>query len=508
MSTVIPSKSSGGSGGSGSGNGNTIKYDNAVTVVKTNIDLFDAQVQNGVSIADGDRVLLVAQTDPAENGIWEAVEAGYGEYASSAPWVRPADFPTGGEAEGAWCAVEMGTEDAGSIWFCKTNGPCTIDTDNQVWQNVNEDPVDGFDISALPEDSTRASTDFFSKHDGSRMEKISVNDLLRDGLHSLTDGATIAINLANPERIYTVTLGGNRTLAVTNAVAGDRFLLKLVQDGTGSRTVTWWSTINWPGGSAPTLTTTAAKADYFEFVCWGTNTFDCIRMEQNLDTSTGSSDSLSTGIIANWELNYQLDGEFPDSVGSLNLVPSASPPSSMLAAGGVSGSAGAATFDGTQYLRAPVNAASPLNFEDSDFTIAFWLNPDAIGTSKKYLALDSLSIQDDGANRVSFTMSGNSITFSGSDMTTGAWQLIVCAYDSVNNLMKISRNGAAYETLAQSTGAAALSDGYLYAGSSVTPDALYDGEMDSLTIWGKTLSQTEVDELWNSGSGKFYPFSS
>ena len=80
-----------------------------------------------------------------------------------------------------------------------------------------------------------------------------------------TDGATITFNLATSDW-HTVTLGGNRTLAVSNGTTGQQFTIVLVQDGTGSRTVSsWFSTIKWAGGSAPTLTTTAGKADVFTF---------------------------------------------------------------------------------------------------------------------------------------------------------------------------------------------------------------------------------------------------
>lgn len=496
---------------SGNGSGYALNKLACLTVVTENVTLNDTQTRNGVYLGSNARVFLAGQTDPVENGPW-IVKAEDPYYPTSGNWIRPEDFQDGFSVSGHLFYIESGTSYSDSVWMIANNyGEDIVGTDDLIAVNLgggSGGSGSAFDISALPEDSSRAGTDYFTKHDGDRMEKIGVNDLLRDGLYTLTDGETITLNLANPERIFSVTLGGNRTLAVTNAAAGDRFILKLVQDGTGSRTVTWWSTINWPGGSAPTLTTTAEKADYLEFVCTGTNTFDCIRLLQNLTTSAGGSTALSSNIVSSWEFDFLIDDEFTDSVASLNLVPSASPASSMLAAGGVSGAAGAATFDGTQYLRAPVNAASPLNFEDSNFTIAFWIKPDAIGTSKKYLSLGTLSIQDDGANRVSFSMPGTSKTFSGADMTTGAWQLIVCAYDSVNNLMKISRNGAAYETAVQSTGAAALSDGYLYVGSSTTPDAYYDGELDSLTIWSKALSQAEVTELYNSGSGKFYPFAS
>ena len=59
-------------------------------------------------------------------------------------------------------------------------------------------------------------------------------------------------------------------------------MLRLLQDGTGSRTVTWFSTIKWAGGSAPTLTTTASKADVFGFLCTATDAYDGFVVGQNI----------------------------------------------------------------------------------------------------------------------------------------------------------------------------------------------------------------------------------
>jgi len=77
-------------------------------------------------------------------------------------------------------------------------------------------------------------------------------------------------------------LGGNRTLALSNSAAGKVFILRLLQDGTGSRTVTWFGTIKWAGGSAPTLTTTASKADTFGFICTSTDNYDAYIVGQNI----------------------------------------------------------------------------------------------------------------------------------------------------------------------------------------------------------------------------------
>ena len=88
-----------------------------------------------------------------------------------------------------------------------------------------------------------------------------------------SDGATVTFNLA-ASNVHTVTLGGNRTLAISNATAGQYFAIELVQDGTGSRTVTWFTTIKWVGNTAPTLTTTANKKDTFMFRVTGSGTYD------------------------------------------------------------------------------------------------------------------------------------------------------------------------------------------------------------------------------------------
>jgi hypothetical protein len=67
---------------------------------------------------------------------------------------------------------------------------------------------------------------------------------------------------------------GNITIAVSNAAFGLKFNVYITQDGTGSRTVTWFTTIKWVGGTAPVLTTTASKRDAFSFFATASNTYD------------------------------------------------------------------------------------------------------------------------------------------------------------------------------------------------------------------------------------------
>jgi len=83
----------------------------------------------------------------------------------------------------------------------------------------------------------------------------------RGAITALTDGATITPNFNNANN-FSVTLGGNRTLAnPTNLTAGQSGVIVITQDGSGSKTLAYGSNWKFPGGTAPTLTTTANAVD-------------------------------------------------------------------------------------------------------------------------------------------------------------------------------------------------------------------------------------------------------
>lgn len=64
------------------------------------------------------------------------------------------------------------------------------------------------------------------------------------------DGATVTFDFDESDQ-WEVTLGGNRTLAFTHASVGQVVKILRYQDGTGDRTPTWWSNIEWNHGLAP-----------------------------------------------------------------------------------------------------------------------------------------------------------------------------------------------------------------------------------------------------------------
>ena len=62
----------------------------------------------------------------------------------------------------------------------------------------------------------------------------------------------------------------NDTFTFTAPTNPGNFMLWLIQDATGSRTITWPNTVRWAGGVAPTLTTTANAVDIVSFPWNGT----------------------------------------------------------------------------------------------------------------------------------------------------------------------------------------------------------------------------------------------
>ena len=82
---------------------------------------------------------------------------------------------------------------------------------------------------------------------------------------ALTDQATITWN-AETQDVAKVTLAGNRTLSsATSGTTGQFISLLIIQDGTGSRTLTWNAAYEFASDTAPTLTTTANLGDLFVF---------------------------------------------------------------------------------------------------------------------------------------------------------------------------------------------------------------------------------------------------
>ena len=156
---------------------------------------------------------------------------------------------------------------ANQLWYDTTNNILKIrNEDNDAWislltLNQTTDVLQsvsglviGTDVQAY--DADTAKTDVAQTFTAGQRGEIT----------ALTDGSTITPDLADSNN-FSVTLGGNRTLAnPTNITAGQSGSIFVTQDGTGSRTLAYGSYWDFAGGTAPTLSTTANAIDRIDYV--------------------------------------------------------------------------------------------------------------------------------------------------------------------------------------------------------------------------------------------------
>jgi hypothetical protein len=84
-------------------------------------------------------------------------------------------------------------------------------------------------------------------------------------------GPSYTLNWNNGQK-QVITLTGNITSLTLTAPSGvGNFLLRIVQDATGTRTITWPSSVRWAGALAPVLSTAANAVDIITFYYNGTN---------------------------------------------------------------------------------------------------------------------------------------------------------------------------------------------------------------------------------------------
>jgi hypothetical protein len=93
---------------------------------------------------------------------------------------------------------------------------------------------------------------------------VIINDGYTEEVFTANSSTAITLSLANGT-VQIITLTGNCVYTFPTPVAGQSFILIHKQDATGSRTVTWPASVDWPSNTAPTLTATALKADKFVF---------------------------------------------------------------------------------------------------------------------------------------------------------------------------------------------------------------------------------------------------
>jgi hypothetical protein len=107
----------------------------------------------------------------------------------------------------------------------------------------------------------------FSAGSGTIANLTTVN--YTETVNAITAGTAATINLSSGTVVTFTISGGNATITMPTLATGKSFILILTQDSS-ARTVNW-STVVWPSGTPPTVSTGSGKKDIFSFFSDGTN---------------------------------------------------------------------------------------------------------------------------------------------------------------------------------------------------------------------------------------------
>lgn len=94
-----------------------------------------------------------------------------------------------------------------------------------------------------------------------------------EATYTVNSGTALTLSLSNGST-QLITLTGNCTFTMPTATAGKSFLVQL-KTGAGAFTAAFTG-VKWAGGTAPTITTTAARMDMLSFFADGTNWYGVV----------------------------------------------------------------------------------------------------------------------------------------------------------------------------------------------------------------------------------------
>ena len=266
---------------------------------------------DGISLSDGDTVLVKDQSDQSENGLYTV---------ASSP-ARSSEADTWDEIAGQLISIQQGSANEDDLYLCTANSGGTLNTTAITYTKIF--PGTGGTVtnvataglatggaitstgtvtvsingqSALGASPVAADEFAIYDADATAHKKITTTQLFGSteltatareytktqnfNATALSDGANISWDLSQ-NQVASVTLAGNRTLdAPSNQVAGATYILIVKQDGTGNRTLnTSASAYKFPGGTEPTLSTGANAVDILSFVSDGSSMFGVAQLK-------------------------------------------------------------------------------------------------------------------------------------------------------------------------------------------------------------------------------------
>lgn len=202
-----------------------------VTLANPGTDTFD-----GVELSEGDRLLVLAQTDEDENGI-------YIFDSSSTPMVRSADADTFAKLHAAVVTVKLGTANGGAT-FRQTQVGGTIGSDELLWEpfTAGATPDATAEIKGKARYATQAEVDAGTEDDATVRPNTLFGASWRLRKHAETIGdnsntsITVTHNLGHRDVVVMVreNTGDHREVFCEKRVNNDNSITLIFAEAPGS----------------------------------------------------------------------------------------------------------------------------------------------------------------------------------------------------------------------------------------------------------------------------------
>jgi hypothetical protein len=223
--------------------------------------------------------------------------------------------------------------------------------------------------------------------------------------------------------------------------------------------------------------------------------------------------SLRSGLVAYWPLNETAtsgDVTAADQSGKGNNLTSNN---SVLSTTGLFGNARQFVAANSEFLSIASN--TDMQFGDKDFTMALWFNADDWG-GYQIVAKDASGgrefecamITQSGNNRLNTTWyhSGGSlsvITPNPGSLAVGSWHFLAFRHINSTGVItgRVNATTITWTRPANQTWNATSTEFRLGARAFSPFQSYLNGRIDECARWSRALSNAELDELYNSGSG-------
>lgn len=340
-------------------------------------------------------------------------------------------------------------------------------------------------------------------------------DVLRDAHYQSGEGPYVILEdtptecvLVAPENVAAVGAADLEFDAVWDAIPVTDSLLRYEWrlDGTGG----WTS-----NGTSLTLTGEAATAGSHVLNVRAVSTsgvFGDVATSPMFEVEGGGS--LTVNLIAYWNLD-EVSGTRVDPVNGNDLT-------SINAAGSATGIISLGASLNRSLSQALVITSNPdMEVSDIDFSIGVWVNLSTLDGSNRALVAKSTNTDasyflylDGATSRFKFAVYSAAGFSGGSNVdattfgavSTGVWCYVLAWHDSVLNTINIQVNDGGVDSAAHTTGVYNATAADFMLGSDSFPGDYFDGIIDEVGFWKRTLSSGERSELYNSGAGNTYPF--